>query len=108
MQDSAPVYCPTAAKEFLLTKFAVRVISRSTQIARPAHSPDFNSLGFYYWTLAQKEVYSAKPTTVNELINVVRRFSKEHRENVLRSVALNVFKRANLCVQQNGGHFQHR
>ena len=29
------------------------------------------------------------------------------RENVLYSVALNVLKRANLCMQQNLGHFQH-
>ena len=49
----------------------------------------------------------AKPTTVDEFINFVNRFSEEHRENVLHSVALNVLKRANLCEQQNGGHFQH-
>ena len=35
-------------------------------------------------------VYFAKPTTVDELINVVKRFSEGHRENVFHSVALNV------------------
>ena len=90
-----------------MDKFGGRVISRGTQIAWPAHSPDLNPLDFYYWASAQKEVYSRKPTTVDELFNVVKRFSEEHRENVLHSVALNVLKRANLCVQQNGGHFQH-
>ena len=51
-------------------------------------------------------MYSAKPTTVDELIILVKRFS-EHRENVLYSVALNVMKSANLCVHQSGGYFQH-
>ena len=88
-----------------MNKFGGRVISQGTQNSWSAHSPDLNLLDFYYWTLAQKEVYSAKLTTVDELINVVERFSEEHRENVLHSVALNVLKRANLCVQQNGGHF---
>ena len=99
MQDGGSVHRITAAKEFLLNKFGGSVIiSRGTQIAWPVHSPDFNPLDFCYWTLAQKEVYSAKPTTVDELINVVKRFSEKHRENVLHSVALNVMKRSNLCV----------
>ena len=106
MQGGAPAHCTIAANEFLLNKFGGRVISRGTQIAWPAHSPDLNPLDFYYWALAEKEVYSAKPTTVNELMNVVKRFSEEHRKNVLHSVALNVLKQANLGVQQNGSHFQ--
>ena len=64
MQDGAPAYCNTAAKEFLLNKFGGRVISRGTQIACPAHSPDMTPLDFYYCSLAQKKVHSVKPTTV--------------------------------------------
>ena len=79
----------------------------STDIARPARSPNLQPLDFYYWAFAQKKVHSAKPTTVDKLINVVNRFSEEHRENVLHSVALNVLKRGNLCVQQNGGNLKH-
>ena len=78
MQDGDPAHCTTATREFLLNKFGGRVISL-TQIAWPAHSPDLNSLDFYCWALVQKEAYSAKPTTVDELINIVKRFSEEHR-----------------------------
>ena len=46
MQGGAPAHCTTAAKEFLLYKFAGRVISRGTQIAWPAYSPDLNPLDF--------------------------------------------------------------
>ena len=106
MQDGAPAHCTTAAKEFLLNKFGGRVISRGTQIAWPVHSPDLNLLKFYYWASAQKEVFSAKPSTVDKLINVVKDFQKNIAENVLHSVPLNVLKRR-ISVQQNGGHFQH-
>ena len=87
-------------QKFLLNKFGGgRVISSGTQIARPAHSPDLNPLDFCYWALAQKEVYSAKLTAVDELTKSGKRFSEQHLENVVQ--------RANLCVQQNGDHFQH-
>ena len=96
MRNGATAHCTTAAKEFLLNKFEGRVLSRGTQNAWSAHFLDLNTL----------EIYYAKPTTVNELTNVAKRFSEEHRENVLHSVALNVLKRANLYVQQNRGRFQ--
>ena len=67
----------------------------------------FESFGFLLCGLGSKRSVFAKPITVDELMNVVKRFSEEHCENVLHSVALNVLKRANLCVQQNGGPFQH-
>ena len=47
MQDGTPSQCTTAAQEFLLNKFGGRIISRGTQIAWPAHSPDLNSLDFF-------------------------------------------------------------
>ena len=96
MQEGAPVHCTTAAKENLLNKFGGRVINSRTRIAWPAYSPDLNLLEFYYWVW-ENEMYSAKPTTVNQCCE----------KNVLHSVALNVLKREYLCVQQNEGHFQH-
>ena len=48
LQDGAPVYCTTAAKEILLKKFRSRVNSRRTDVAWPAYSPDLNPLDFHY------------------------------------------------------------
>ena len=44
----APAHCTTAAKEFILKMFRGRVISRGTDVARPAHSPDLNPPDFHY------------------------------------------------------------
>ena len=106
MQDGAPVHCTTEAKQFLVEKFQGRVISRGTANAWPAHSPDINPLDFYFWAVAQKRVYEAKPSTIAELINVVKQFASEIRKEVLENVALDVLERARLCLQVNGGHFQ--
>ena len=48
VQDGAPAHCTTAAKEFILKMFRGRVISRGTDVARPAHSPDLNPPDFHY------------------------------------------------------------
>ena len=70
------------------------------------HSPDVNPLEFYFWAVAQRRVYEAKPSTISELINVVKQFASEISGEVLENVALDVLDRARLCLQVNGGHFQ--
>lgn len=107
MQDGAPPHCTTAAKEFLLDKFHGRVISRGTDIIWPAHSPDLNPLDFHFWAVAQKEVYSQKPESIDSLIECVRGFAESYNEDTIRRVAGNVLKRARLCLRADGGHFQH-
>ena len=88
----------TRPEEFLVDKFRTRVISRGTDIAWPDHSPDLNSLDFHFWALAQRQVYATKPSTVYELIDVVKQYAAECPEDVLKNVALNVLKRARLCL----------
>ena len=107
MQDGAPVHCTTEVKDFLVDKFSDRVISRGTEIGWPANSPDLNPLDFYFWALAQREVYATKPSTISEVIDVVKQFASESSEEVLKNVALDVLERARLCLEVNGGHFQH-
>ena len=40
----------------------------------------------------------AKPITVDELTNVVKKISEKHCVNILHSVALHILKRADLCA----------
>ena len=49
---------------------------------------------------------TAKPSTITELINVVKRFASEISDEVLENVALDVLDRARLCLQVNRSHFQ--
>ena len=74
------------------------VISREIDIALPAHSADLNPMDFYFWALTQRQVYATKLFTVDELINVVKKYAAECREDVLKNIALNVLKWVRLCL----------
>lgn len=106
-QDGAPPHCTTLAKEFLLKKFSGRVISRGTPISWPAHSPDLNPLDFHFWGEAQRHVYQEQPESIEDLIQCVKTFAATYATSIIRKVADNVLKRAALCLNNNGGHFQH-
>lgn len=108
MQDGAPPHCTNVAKSFLTEKFGGRVISRGTEFIWPAHSPDLNPLDFHFWAAAQKQVYSQKPESIEELVECVEQFCSSYNQETIRRVALNVVKRARMCLDANGGHFQHR
>ena len=107
MQDGAPPHCTTLAKEFLIEKFQGRVISRGTPITWPAHSPDLNPLDFYFWGEAQQEVYREQPESIESLVQCVKRFAETREASTIERVAENVLKRAKMCLEANGGHFQH-
>ena len=66
---------------------------------------DLNPLNFHFWALAQRQVYATKPSTADELIDVVKQYAAECREDVLKNVALNVLNWARLYLEQRGGHF---
>ena len=107
MQDGAPPHCTNVAKSFLKEKFRGRVISRGTEFVWPAHSPDLNPLDFHFWAAAQKQVYLQKPESIEELIECVKQFSSSYDQETIRRVAMNVVKRARMCLRADGGHFQH-
>lgn len=107
MQDGAPPHCTREVKQFLIEKFHGRVISRGTEIIWPAHSPDLNPLDFHFWAAAQKMVYEEKPQSIQDLVNCVKHFSANYDTTTIEKVTKNVLKRARLCLEAGGGHFQH-
>ena len=107
MQDGAPAHCTNEAKTFLLEKFQGRVISRGTDRAWPAHSPDLNPLDFHFWSAAQRQVYRSKPENIDGLVQVVRDFAANYDQTTIKRVSANVLKRARICLRADGGHFQH-
>ena len=97
----------SSAKDFLIEKFQDRVISRGTPIIWPAHYPDLNPLEIHFWGLAQQQVYQEHSETIESMIDCVKSFAARYDSSVIERVAANVVKRAKLCLDANGGHFQH-
>ena len=57
--------------------------------------------------MAEARVRKEKPKTVVELKAVVENFVGEISKETLLNVADNFIKRAKMCHQQDGGHFEH-
>ena len=72
-----------------------------------ANSPDLNPLDFCFWGMAMAEVWKKKPKTIPELKKVVEDFFNNLGPDFIKNCVLNIKKRAQLCVQEQGGHFEH-
>ena len=110
-QDGAPCHTSKLSLNFLKSIFKDRIISRFSKIDTmpewSAHSPDLNPLDYTFWGQAMAKVWEAKPTTKQALKNVIEQFFTSLSPDFVKKCTLNIKKRAQLCVQQKGGHFEH-
>ena len=106
-QDGATCHVTDSCLDFLKSKFGNRIISRRTEHHWPPSSPDLSPLDFSFWAQAMQEVYRCRPTTLPALKSVVEDFAANIDPETVRKMARNVQKRASLCRDQSGGHFEH-
>ena len=93
--------------DFIKSKFGDRVISRNTEHHWPPYSPDLSPLDFLLWGQALAHVVRCQPKTIDELKAIVNDFAVNLGEEKIRSMARLTRKRAELCCQVRGGHFEH-
>ena len=55
-----------------------------------------------------KKVWEENPQTINELKLVVENFFQSLPEDLVRRTVSNILKRAELCIQNKGGHFENQ
>ena len=73
----------------------------------PPYSPDLSPLDFSLWGQALAHVVRCQPKTIDELKAIVNDFAVNLGEEKIRSMARHTRKRAELCCQVRGGHFEH-
>ena len=93
--------------DFIKSKFGDRVISHNTEHHWPPYSPDLSPLDFSLWGQAMAHVVRCQPKTIDELKAIVNDFAVNMGEEKIRSMARHTRKRAELCCQVRGGHFEH-
>ena len=113
-QDGAPPHTSKLTMDFLKKIFGNRIISRQLKNFKipdvpewPPHSPDLNPLDYSFWGQAMQKVWEAKPSNINELKSIVENFFVNLSPDFVKKCVANIQKRATLCVQQKGGHFEH-
>ena len=86
--------------------FGTRVISGNTEIPWPARSPDKAPCDYYLWGNCEAEIRRVKPSTLEELKEVVTDFCDSLDEEEVRRAVRDVRPRAELCLKMGGGHFE--
>ena len=86
--------------------FGERIISNKAAIKWPSRSPDLNPLDYAFWGMAMQKVYRENPKTIPELMQCVEDFFEALPETVIKNSVANIMKRAELCVKNNGDHFE--
>lgn len=103
-QDGATAHTTQQNLGFLEEFFPGRVVSRGTW---PARSPDLNALDFSIFGYIKDQVYKERINNLEELMERITLICDEITPDTLQHIFNNMKRRVLLCMQQNGGHFEH-
>ena len=108
MHDGAPAHFARTSRDSLNVRFPNRWIGRSGPIHWPARSPDLNPMDFYLWGHLKELVYETEVQRREELWpRIVDGCNKiRHIPGIFERVRGNLMRRAQACINANGGHFE--
>jgi hypothetical protein len=105
--DGAPPHFGRRAREILDQQYPDRWIGRGGPRNWPARSPDLNPLDFFLWGHVKNVVYKQPIYTEEQLRGCIQEaFATITSEMVINSKR-SLLRWARLCLQMNGGHFEH-
>ena len=105
-QDGAPCHCSNECLNFLHGKFPDRLISRRSEHAWPAHSPDLSPLDYWFWGAIESVIYIQKPNSIPALKRMVNEAARAISEDEVRRAVANFNRRVRFCASHNGGYFE--
>jgi hypothetical protein len=100
-QDGAPPLTSNIVQECLASKFGQKFLAKGTW-------PDLNPFDYFLWVYLKDRVYNLMPKTLDDLKVNIECEIRNIKQDVLKSAFLNFRKRANLIIEEKGGHIQHR
>lgn len=103
-QDGATAHTARQTMDMLREIFGERIISKNSDFPWPPRSPDLTAPDFFLWGYLKDKVYVNKPQTLGQLKQNIRDEIRRLQPETLRRVMQNALKRANACIEQNGGH----
>lgn len=107
-QDGAPAHNSRIATDFLNDHFLHNWIGTNGPIKWPARSPDITPLDYFLWGYVKDEIYKSNYDTVEDLTTALENIlTHMHPIKIRNAILRSLPKRINLCIQQNGYHFEH-
>lgn len=105
-QDGAPAHNSRAVIQYLNRRFGNRWIGTHGPVRWPPRSPGFNPLDYFLWGLIKNKVYNSKTENIEQLRQKIIEAFQSVRPEEIRKAVLQSKKRARLCLQENGRHFE--
>lgn len=106
-QDGAPAHNFREVGAVMQGLFGDRWIGTNGPVNWPARSPDLSPLDFFFWGNVKNKVYKQKYRNVEELENSIRLCINSIDGRSISNATRSVHKRALMCIQKNGGIFEH-
>lgn len=112
LHDGAPPHYTLDVHQFLNNTFPQRWIGRrgrDVPVEWPARSPDLTPMDYFFWGALKNKVYATPVGTEQELIlRIQQEFNiLKNDQEMLGRTQFNFLRRVQLCIRENGGHFEH-
>lgn len=106
-QDGAPAHNSRVVREYLSNRFPEKWIGTHSTVSWPARSPDMTPLDFFLWGYIKNFVYRHNFENEQELQACVTEAFNSINPEMLTRVLDSTIRRAYLCLENNGSHFEH-
>lgn len=105
--DGAGAHYLGEVADELHQQFPNRWIGRNGPKKWPARSPDLTKPDFFKWGYVKDLVYQTPPTTPEDMKERIVQAFRSITPEMLRNVSASFNERVNLCIRENGRHFEH-
>ncbi|VVC38669.1 Hypothetical protein CINCED_3A001493, partial [Cinara cedri] len=106
--DGAPAHNAIIVKLQLNEMFGNRWMGTHGPVKWPPRSPDLTPLDFILWGHLKTAVYAEPPANLQDLINKITVACRQlTKEQILAATYREVSRRLELCLEKNGGNFEH-
>ncbi|XP_031327482.1 uncharacterized protein LOC116158782 [Photinus pyralis] len=103
-QDGATAHTANETLRYLQEFYGDRIISTGLW---PPSSPDLTPLDYFLFGRIKNNIFKNRLHTLEELERAIRQEINDVTQDELERVFENMKRRVNLCLEVNGGHFEH-
>lgn len=105
--DGCPAHFSLGVRNFLNENYPNCWIGRGSLFPWPARSPDLTVLDFYLWGRIKDIVFETRPTTPENMVERIRNAIASISRAEIEVAVLDTRHRLNLCIENDGKHFEH-
>jgi hypothetical protein len=106
-QDGTPEHYGEDFRQWLNDTYPGRWIGHGGPIAWPPQSPDLTPVDFFVWGNLKEHVYLVPHRTIEDLVGRLQEAVTMVDANMLRRVRENAVRRTAVCLETDGGRFDH-